>query len=384
MTNIVDPDELVTSGTAFEQMLSAVNVDKQMAELGKTIPVTRSVAKKDSLIKKIKFLSGLKKSETRPQDAFIIHNMPVAPPVVRPVIPMGGNRIEYADVNSLYRDHMLVNEPFKKIKDILPNDQLTNERKDMYNGAKAIFGLGEAITGSSRGKHLKGFLHQISGDSGPKGGLFHSKLLSKKQDFSGRATIYAEPNLGFNEVAAPKEMIWSLYKFHIIRDLVKQGFDYVSAVKAVEARSPAAVNVFNKVIKQIPMILNRAPTLMRTNITAHYPVPIDGKTLGINPMHLPMYAGDFDGDALSVFVPMTPQAIEEAKKKLLPEQHIHDLRKGLNNSMVAPAHEAIIGSVYMTEPDMSQKTVVFKTEAEAIAAFKKGDIKENTPIEIRV
>lgn len=380
--NIVDPDDLITSGNAFGQMLAAVNVDKQIEELKSTIPTTKSVAKKDVLIKKLKFLAGLKKIGDKPEDAYLIHNMPVAPPVIRPVIPMGGNRIEYADVNSLYRDHMLVNDPFKKIKDILPNDQLMNERKNMYDGARAIFGLGEAITGSSRGKHLKGFLHQISGDTGPKGGLFHSKILSKKQDFSGRATIYAEPNLGFNEAAVPIDMLWTMYEFHIIRDLVKQGFDYVSAKKAVETRNPAAVNVFNKVIKQIPVILNRAPTLMRTNITAHYPVPIEGKTLGINPLHLPLYAGDYDGDALTVHVPMTPGAIEEAKTKLLPENHIHDYRKGLNNSMVAPGHEAIIGSVYMTEPDTTQKTVTFKTEAEAMAAFKKGEIKENTPISI--
>jgi len=175
-------------------------------------------------------------------------------------------------------------------------------------------------------------------------------------------------------------MIWTTYEFHIIRDLVKQGFDYISAKKAVDARSPVAQASFNKLIKQIPILLNRAPTLMRTNITAHYPVPIKGKTIGVNPLHLPMYAGDYDGDALTIQVPMTPEAIEEARTKLLPEHHIHDYRRGLGNSMVSPGHEAVIGSVYMTEPDLTQKPVTFKTEAEALVAFKDGSIKENTPI----
>lgn len=378
----VDPDILQVGGPAFEQMLSHVNLKNQFNGIHGEILSTKSPSKRDALIKKIKYLDGLIKSELKPKDAFILRNIPVAPPLTRPTLVMGNNSIEYADVNHLYRDHMLVNEGFKGIKDFMPNDMIVNERKALYEGAKAVFGLGDAITGASRGKNLKGYIRQISGTSGPKQGFFHSKLLSKKLDFSGRGTIYAEPNLGFNEAAIPEDMIWVTYEFHIIRDLVKQGFDYVSAKKAVDSRSPAAQASFNKLIKQIPVLLNRAPTLMRTNITAHYPIPIKGKTIGINPLHLPMYAGDYDGDALTLQVPMTPEAVEEAKTKLLPEHHIHDYRKGLNNSMVAPGHEAVIGSVYMTEPDITQKPVHFDTEEAALKALKDGTIKENTPITI--
>jgi DNA-directed RNA polymerase subunit beta' len=378
----IDPDELKVGGPAFEEMLSHINLKNQFNGVKNEILETKSPSKRDTLIKKIKYLDGLIKSDLKPTDAFIIRHIPVVPPLVRPTLVMGNNSIEYADANNLYKDHMLVNESFKGIKDFAPNNQLINERKALYEGAKAVFGLGDAITGASRGKSLKGFVRQISGTSGPKQGYFHSKLLSKKLDFSGRGTIYAEPNLGFNEAAIPEDMIWVTYEFHIIRDLVKQGFDYVSAKKSVEARSPAAKASFSKLIKQIPVLLNRAPTLMRTNITAHYPIPIKGKTIGINPLHLPLYAGDYDGDALTLQVPMTPEAIEEARTKLLPEHHIHDYRKGLNNSMVAPGHEAIIGSVHMTEPDMSQEPKHFKTELEALRALKAGTIKENTPITI--
>ena len=121
---------------------------------------------------------------------------------------------------------------------------------------------------------------------------------------------------------------------------------------------------------------------MQSNVTAHFPVPIKGKTLGINPIHLPMYAGDFDGDALTVHVPITPEAVEEAKKKLLPEHHIYDFRKGIGASLVAPGHEAIIGSVNMTEPDMAQKTVEFKTEKDALQALRSGEVSVNTPIRV--
>lgn len=381
--NDVNPDELIVGGPAFEEMLRKVNVQKQIAGIKKEIPVTKSPSKKDDLIKKLKYLDGLARMDLDPANAYVIHNMPVAPPLTRPPIITGSNKVEYADVNNLYKDHMIVNEPFGAVKDIYPADRLIAERKALYEGAKAIFGLGDAITGGSRGKNLKGYIRQISGTSGPKQGFFHSKLLSKKQDFSGRGTIYAEPNLGFNEAAIPEDMIWSTFEFHILRDLTRQGYDLFAAKKAVADRTPVAQNSFNKLIKQIPVILNRAPTLMRTNTTAHYAVPVKGKTIGLNILHLPMYAGDFDGDALTVHVPQTPEAIHEARTKLLPEQHIYDYRKGLGNSIVAPGHEAIIGSVHMTEPDSTQKSVEFNTEEEALAAFKAGTIKENTPIVIK-
>lgn len=376
----VDLDSLVAGGEAFEMLLGKINLKKQLEGLKAEIQKTKSPSKKDELIKKLKFIQGLVKSDLSPKEAYIIHNMPVAPPIIRPAMIMGNNSIKYADVNSLYRDHLLVNEPLKETRIYQPNNLLVPERRGLYEGAKAVFGLGEAIAGSSRGHNLRGYIKQISGNLGPKGGLFHSKLLSKKLDFSGRATIYAEPNLGFNEAAIPEDMLWTTYEFHIIRDLVKQGYDYVSAKKAVEARNSAAKASFSKLIKQIPVLLNRAPTLMRTNITAHFPVPIKGKTIGLNPLHLPMYAADYDGDAFTIQIPMTPGAIDEARSKLLPEHHIHDYRKGMGSSIMAPGHEAIIGSMHMTDPDSTQKTMHFKTEEEALKALKNGSIEENTPI----
>jgi len=373
-------DEVKVGGLAFESMLGDIDVEKQIKDLQKEYQSTKSKSKKDGIVKRLKYLAGLRKLGIKPEHAFILRHMPVVPPIVRPPVQTGGNRIEFADVNYLYRDHMSVNNNLKELGHTLEPHALVPERKALYDGAKAIFGLGDAISGYARGKDLNGFIAQIAGKYGPKGGYFQSKLLSRKQDFSGRATIRAEANLGFNEVAVPKDMLWTLYEYHIMRDLVQQGFDLIRAKKEIESRGPAAVNSFNKLIKQIPVILNRAPTLMRTNVTAHYPVPVEGKTLGINPLHLALYSGDFDGDALSIHTPMTPEAINEAREKLLPEAHAYDYRKGIGISMMAPGHEAIVGSSYLTEPDSEQKPVTFKTELDALKALKNGHIKENTPL----
>ena len=375
-------DQILVAGEAFKAMLSHINPEKKITNLTEEFKVTKSVSKKDDIVKRIKYLQGVVTNNIKPEEAFIIHNVPVVPPQIRPVTVMGGNRIEYSDVNSLYKDHMLVNNSLRDIKDALPDSELIKEREDAYNGVKAIVGLGEAISPNSRGRNMKGLLRQIGGTTGPKTGFFHSKILSKKQDFSGRATIYAEPNLNFNEAAIPHDQLYTMYKLHILRDLSKQGYDYVSAEKAYTDKNPTAINSFNKLLKQIPVIINRAPTLMKSNITAVYPIPIQGTAMGINPIHLPMFAGDYDGDALSMYLPMSPEAVEEAKTKLLPQKQIHDYRRGIGQSIVAPGHEAILGSVHMTTPNLEKKVRKFKTEEECLKALQAGEIEETDPVEI--
>lgn len=375
-------DELLVSGNAIKEMMSHISPVKKMAELSKAYKEAKSISKKDILMKQMKYVNGLKNTGVDPSKAFVISHVPVIPPEMRPATVMGGNRIEFADVNNLYKDHMASNLTLKGVIDMLPPEELINERAEAYAGLKAVVGLGDPISPNARGKKVRGLLSQIAGEGGPKTGLFHSKILSKKQDFSGRATIYAEPNLGFNEAAIPKDMLWNMYKFHMLRDLSKQGYDYVNSEKAWTDRTGAAEHSFNKVIKQVPVIINRAPTLMKSNITAVYPVPIKGTAMGINPALLPLFAGDYDGDALSLYLPMSPEAVEEAKRKILPEHQIHDYRRGMNQSLVAPSHEAILGSMYMTEPNSSEKTIKFKTEEHALEALKRGEINERTPIEI--
>lgn len=378
----MDTNEPLVAGEAFKAMLSHVDPSRKIDELTKELKTTKSVSKKNDMIKKVKFLNGLEENGMSAKEAFLLHYVPVVPPTMRPTLIRGGNRLELADVNNLYRDHMIVNNSLKRTVDYFLPEELINERKDAYEGLKAISGLGEPISPNSRGRNIIGLLHQIGGKGSPKAGLFHNKILSKKQDFSGRATIYAEPNLGFNEAAVPTDMLWTMYKFHILRDLARQGYDYVNATKAWEERSPAANNSFLRTIKRVPMIINRAPTLMKSNITAVYPVPIQGSTMGLNPIHLPLFAGDYDGDALTLHVPMSPEAVEEARTKLLPKHQVHDYRRGLGQSIVAPGHEAILGSMHMTAPDMAQATIKFKTEAEVLQALKEGRIQENTPVEI--
>ena len=374
--------EILVSGNAFKAMLSHVNPNARISELTNEVKTAKSISKKDILIKQIKYLDGLQKTGLAAKDAYILHNLPVLPPQMRPASVRSANSIEFSDVNLLLKDHMTVNNALKDLVHELPPSELIKEREEAYNGIKAIQGIGEAISPNSKGRGVKGLLKQISGTTGPKTGLFHSKILSKKQDFSGRATIYSQPGLEFNQASVNVDQLWTMYKFHILRDLSKRGYTYVDSNKAWETRSPAATQAFNKVISDVPLIINRAPTLMKSNISAVYAVPTINNAMGINPLHLAAFAGDFDGDAQSLFVPMTPEAVKEAKEKLLMEHQVNDSRKGLNASLLAPGHEAILGSMAMTEPDMKQKVHKFKTEEECLKALAAGEIQEDTPVEI--
>lgn len=373
-------DNILVGGHAFHAMLSEMDVEKSLAKAVDGALNAKSISRRDDEVKRAKYLRGLSATGfSNPAEAYILRHMPVIPPVMRPVIDQGGGNFNYADANQLYVDHMALNDPLKEQVEDLPPEYLTKERKALYDGAAAIMGLGEPIGVK---KTLKGYIKQIAGDGGPKTGVFHDKLLSRKQDFSGRATIYAAPDVGFNEAKFPVDQLWTLYKFHIIKELMRSGRNQAQALEAWGKRDHYAQVALNKCTKEIPLIINRAPTLMRTNIMAMLPIPVEGKTIGLNPLHLPGFAADYDGDAMTIHVPMTPEAIHEANEKLLPMHHLNDARRGFGVPMFAPGHEAILGSVHLTEPDMNKKVIDFKTENEALEAFKSGRISANQPIRI--
>ena len=380
----VDTDDLLVGGEAFRSMLSSINPKKDLQAHLDAYKNTRSQSKKEALTKKIKYLKGLADMGVKdPGMAYTIQNVPILPPVMRPVIDKGANNIEFGDVNKLYKELILTDsEALKPNLEFLPHSELVNQRSALYGSMKAVAGLGEVMGPNSKKQGLKGIMTMIAGDGGPKEGMFHSRVLKRNQDLSGRGTIYAAPDVGFNEAKFPKDMMWTMFKMHIIRELVKNGMRLDEAKKAYDNKTLSAQNTFNRLAKEIPIMLNRPPTLMKTNVMAVYGIPIEEKTIGLNILHLPGFAADFDGDALTTYVPVTQEAIQEAKEKLLPQRHLSDARLGYGSSMFAPGHEAILGSVHLTKADHEQNVVTFKSEEEALHALHSGAINDNTPIRI--
>lgn len=382
--------ETFVGGEAFKEMLKTINIHDEIQHMTALIKDPK-VRNKDELIKRTKALRGLGNSgHNTPDTAAVIHYMPVIPPVMRPFVRTD-KKIDWADINRLYKAHLGVNLKLSEVFDgfggrdqVMPNVMGMPEiRTEMYNAAKAIMTAGGPTTATDKAQKVKGLMEQISGVESPKDGYVHERLLKRRQDLSGRATIFASPDIKFNEALFPKDQLWELYKPHIIRELTAQrGHTLAQARDAYEKRDIMATASFGNVLQKVPILLNRNPTLMRTNIMALRAVPIEGKTIGLNPLHLPGYAADYDGDALSAFVPITEAAIKEANEKLLPEHHMHDARMGFGNPMFAPGHEAILGSVHLTSPDMEMETVEFRSEAEALKALEEGKITDSTPIKI--
>lgn len=376
-----DTEEPLTGGHALKHMLSQIDPEKHLEARIAEYKSSRSMTKKNQLIKPIKYLKGLVDMGIKdPSTVYTMNHIPILPPTMRPVMDKGGNKIEYGDLNMLYKEMILSDQALDKLKDDLPDEDLHKVRSNMYHSVSAVMGMADAL--GPRSKNLKGIMTQLTGEEGPKGGMFHSKLLSRKQDMSGRGTIYAAPDVGFNEAKFPKEMLWTMFKMHMMREMIKNGMTLPEAKKAYDNKSLAAESVFQRLCKEVPIILNRPPTLMKTNVMAMYPIPVEGKTIGMNILHLPGFGADFDGDALTVHLPVTHEAIQEAKEKLLPSRHLSDARKGFGSPMFAPGHESILGSVHLTKPDASIPAVHFKTEEEALEALRSGKISDNTPVKI--
>lgn len=289
------------SGHAFREMLSDINPHDELEILKDRVHEVSSASKKDAIIKRMKYLKGIiNNGYDNPADATMLHNIPILPPVMRPVSVMNG-RISVADINQLYRDFHLVNQ--RGVKGLVDQGnpaflpELQKARADSYNAAKAIMAGGDPANFASKQLGLKGLMTQIAGVGGPKTGLFQSKLLSKKQDLSGRGTIYAAPDVGFNEAKFPREQLITLYEPHIKRDLAQKGYDPAKAKEAhaslfTDKPNGAALSSFNKMVQEVPVIMNRAPTLMKTNILAFKAIPSKGKTIGVNILHLPGFAAD--------------------------------------------------------------------------------------------
>ena len=390
MVKKADEGKMIVGGDALKAMLGSINIKDEIAHLAEQIKAPKC-KDRDKLIKRMKFLAGFANNgHETPATGAIMNYMPVIPPTMRPFVKTD-KKIDWADVNKLYKANMRVHKDAQDMYDIFGGkDQvhasitaMQDVRKEMYESAKAIMANGKPTTPNDNIQKIKGLMRQITGVSSPKEGFVHERLLKRRQDFSGRGTIFAAPDIGFDEAKFPKDMLWTLYKAHIMRDLVaRKGHNPAEARQAYEDRNLIATQSFGDIIQKVPVLLNRNPTLMRTNIMALKPIPIDGKTIGLNPLHLPAYAADYDGDALSAFVPMTDAAIKEANEKLLPSKFMNDARIGFGSPMFAPGHEAILGSVHLTSVDKTKDVVEFTSKEAALQALKEGKITDDTPVRI--
>ena len=367
-------------GAYFKKELAKINIPSRIAKLREDMK-TASGASLNDMVKQVKALQALQSQGISPQDAYVISNTPVVPPMFRPILPMPNDpkQLMVADANKLYAHLMDANTVLKST--VLESDR-AKHREHLYNAVGALFGTHEVADDELRGQKVKGFLTAISGQGSPKGGFFQRKIMRRTQDVSGRGTAVPDVNLNMDQVGLPEEMLWQMYDRFIIARLVRTGYPALLARDMVTKRHPAAKDALMQECKERPVYINRAPTLHRYSIVSAFPVPVLGKTIRVNPFIEQGMNLDYDGDALQVHAPVTAGGIADSHKMLLSNQLMSDQTR--DKLIAYPQHEAILGVIHASQSEMgkSTKTHTFDTHQDLLTAYRKGGVGLNDKVTI--
>jgi len=334
-------------------------------------------SKRDDAIKKFRYLDAMEKHKIHPKD-FMMTRVPVLPPKYRP-ITRANDMTMVADPNYLYKTMLESIEDFKDAKDLSPELQ-AEARAQIWHNYKTLTGLTDPDQPQLQQKNVGGILKQIFGKGSPKFGFIQRRVLGTNLDVSGLSVVTPNPSLKLNQIGVPEDLAWKMYSAFVIRKMVQKGFPATEAAKAVEDHTPAGYKALQEVIQERPVIVNRAPTLHKYSMMAFNPVLIKGKTLQVSPTIVKPFGLDFDGDTASFTVPVSREAVEQAYEKMLPEKNLLSSRFG--KPAYVPSNEYLQGLYFATKEPQKGPPKVFKTRAEALAAFRRGDIRIDDPIRI--
>ena len=334
---------------------------------------TSSGQRRKKAIKRLRLIEAFRRSGNRPE-WMILSVLPVIPPDLRPMVQLDGGRFATSDLNDLYRRVINRNNRLKRLLELgAPEIIIRNEKRMLQEACDALIDngrRGRAIAGT--GNHrLKSLSDMLKG----KQGRFRQNLLGKRVDYSGRSVIVVGPDLKLHQCGLPKKMALELFKPFVMRQLVEKGFAHniKSAKRIVERVRPEVWDVLEEVIKDHPVLLNRAPTLHRLGIQAFMPVLVEGSAIQIHPLVCTAFNADFDGDQMAVHVPLSTAAQEEAKTMMLSTANLLSPADG--SPVVAPTQDMVLGCYYLTmdEQIVSDRPVQsFATEDDAIIAYEIG------------
>jgi DNA-directed RNA polymerase subunit beta' len=363
---LLDDIDPVKDLAAAEKQLDSMTLKENIAHGGSTQKV-------DALVKKVKYLRTLKELGIKPSEAYIMHNLPVIPPVMRPVAIINGNA-KWDDLSGLYHN---LGQVVAKLKDPEIAKNLTDTgkkalRRDLYDGVKALTGMDKLTDDNQR----QGILHQISGfGDSPKFGFFQETLLKRKQDLTMRSTIIPEPALGLDEIGLPRDRALQLYKPFVVKKLVDIGAasSPLPAQQLIKDKSRHAYRALELVTQERPVIVKRDPALHKHSVQAFRPKLVHGDAIQIHPLTTSGYNADFDGDTMSVYVPISPEAVKEAQD-MFPSNNLYNESTG--KVIYKPTLEGALG-LYKLSRVVGDSKMKFATAAEALKAVQQGKLTVN-------
>jgi len=368
---------------AIKELLRRVDVDKLSEELRGKMKVDPSLQKRIKFAKRLKVLEAFRKSGNKPE-WMILDVIPVLPPELRPLVPLDGGRFATSDLNDLYRRVINRNNRLKKLMELhAPDVIVRNEKRMLQEAVDALFDNGR------RGRVLRGTnnrpLKSLSDTLKGKQGRFRQNLLGKRVDYSGRSVIVVGPELKLHQCGLPKKMALELFKPFIYHRLEAAGHctTIKQAKELVEAQESTVWDILEDVIREHPVLLNRAPTLHRLGIQAFEPTLVEGKAIRIHPLVCTAFNADFDGDQMAVHIPLSPEAQVEASVLMLSSHNILSPANGY--PLAVPTQDMVLGIYYMTKakPQAKGEGRAFGSVEEVIMALDAGEVELLTPIRLR-
>ena len=369
---------------AIRDLLRGIDLGSEAAKLREELAGTNSETKIKKLAKRLKVLEAFLHSGNRPE-WMVIEILPVLPPELRPLVPLDGGRFATSDLNDLYRRVINRNNRLKRLLDLnAPDIIVRNEKRMLQEAVDALLDngrRGKAITGANK-RQLKSLADMIKG----KQGRFRQNLLGKRVDYSGRSVIVVGPALKLHQCGLPKKMALELFKPFIFSKLEMRGLATTikAAKKMVEQASPEVWDILEEVIREHPVLLNRAPTLHRLGIQAFEPVLVEGKAIQLHPLVCAPYNADFDGDQMAVHVPLSLEAQLEARSLMMSSNNILSPANG--EPIIVPSQDIVLGLYYMTRSRVNVlgEGRVFADVAEVHRAYENRKVSLHAAVRVRI
>ena len=368
---------------AIRAMLQVIDLNEERPRLREELRETTSEAKRKKLVKRLKLCESFIESGARPE-WMILELVPVIPPELRPLVPLDGGRFATSDLNDLYRRVINRNNRLKRLMELrAPDIIVRNEKRMLQESVDALFDngrRGRVITGANK-RPLKSLSDMLKG----KQGRFRQNLLGKRVDYSGRSVIVVGPELKLHQCGLPKKMALELFKPFIYNKLEERGLvaTIKQAKEMVEKQVPEVWDVLEEVIREHPVLLNRAPTLHRLGIQAFEPVLVEGKAIRIHPLVCTAFNADFDGDQMAVHIPLSPEAQIEASTLMMSSKNILSPSNG--TPVAVPSQDIVLGCYYLTKakPGAKGEGRAFASVNDVVLALEAGELETLTPIRLR-
>ena len=376
--------EAATGAEGIKGLLANLDLDALSEEIWEQLDRTANQGERRRLLHRLEVVEQLKRSNNRPQD-MVLEVVPVLPPALRPMIQLEGGKFATTDLNDLYRRIINRNNRLRKLMEMgAPEIILRNERRMLQEAVDALIHnekKDNPIRGRD-GRPLKSLSERIQG----KQGRLRRHLLGRRVDYSGRAVIVVNPKLKLHQCGIPKKMALELFKPFVLARLENVSFSDYDEVKnrALAGELPEVWDILDELIKEYPVLLNRAPTLHRLSIQAFEPILVDGDAIQIHPHVCPPYNADFDGDQMAVHLPLSKEAVREARELMLSARNI--LSPAHGGPLAVPTQDQVYGFFYLTlvNPEGKGKGKAFRSVEEAEKAYEHGLIDLHTPIKIRI